>query len=89
MAHSGFAGAFGAPTSAIRMNIQPMTAQQTLLVEGEIGKSFLGFTTASGLNEGMRVTISGTNQQFIVRGRQNYDYGPLQHNEVTLFRRTP
>jgi hypothetical protein len=89
IAHSGFAGAFGVPTSAIRMNIQPMTAQQTLLVEGEIGKSFTGFTAASGIVEGMRITISGTNQQFIVRGGQHFDYGPLQHSEVTLFRRVP
>ena len=89
IAHSGFAGPNAAPTSALRMNIQPMSAQMTILVDGVIGKTFTGFTTASGLTEGMRVTISGTQEQFIVRGRQNYDYGPLQHSEVTLFKRDP
>ena len=89
IAHSGFLGAYGVPTAAIRMNIQPMTPQQTILVEGEIGKSFTGFTTTSGIIEGMRITISGTNQQFIVRGGQHFDYDPLQHSEITLFRRVP
>lgn len=86
-AFSGFAGPGAIATSAIRMNIQPMSAQMTLLVEGVIGKTFLGFTSASGLTEGMRVTVSGTQQRFVVQGRQNYDYGPLQHSEVTLFKR--
>ena len=89
ISHSGFGGGVNGNPAAIRMNIQPATMQQTLLVEGEIGKTYNGFTAASGLVEGMRVTISGTNQAFIVRGRQNFDYGPLQHNEVTLFKRDP
>jgi hypothetical protein len=88
-AFSGFVGNFGVPTSAIRMNIQPATPQMTLLVEGAIGKTFRGFTTASGLAEGMRVTVSGTNDQYIVRGRLNYDYGPVAYNEVILFKHDP
>lgn len=87
-AFSGFSGPNG-PTSAVRMNIQPMGAQMSMILEGVIGKSFTGFTSASGVTEGMRVTVSGTNQQYIVRGRQNFDYGPLQHSEVTLFKRDP
>lgn len=89
VAYSGFLGQFGILTSALRMNIQPMSAQMTILVDGVIGKTFVGYTTASGLTEGMRVTVSGTHEQFIVRGRQNFDYEPLKHSEVTLFKRDP
>jgi hypothetical protein len=87
--HSGFGTGVNGNPAAVRMNIQPMSAQMTILVEGVIGKTFTGFTTASGLVEGMRLTVSGTSQQFIVQGRQLYDYGPLQHSELVLFKRDP
>ena len=87
---SGFVGPGGIKTSAIRMNIQPMSDQMTILIEGVIGKTFVGYTTASGLVEGMRVTVSGRpNEQYDVQGRKNYDYSPIQYNEVTLFKRDP
>lgn len=76
-------------SNAIKMNIQPAGDQMTVLYDGVMGKTFLGFTSASGLAEGMRVTVSGTDQRFMVRGRKNYDYGPLQHSEVVLFKKEP
>jgi hypothetical protein len=53
---------------AVRMNIQPASAELTVLAEGEVFKTFKGFTTNSGIVEGMRVTVSGTNDIFTVKG---------------------
>ncbi len=89
IAFSGFAGPGGIVSSACKMNIQPASDQMTALVDGVLGKTFKAFTNASGIDSGMRVTVSGTNQRFIVHGRQNYDYAWLKHSEVVLFKRDP
>lgn len=75
--HSGFAGPGGIASAAVRMNIQPANAETTVLVDGVFGKVYNGFTNASGVVEGMRVTESGTNNHYIVRGRQPHNYGIL------------
>ena len=85
---SGFAGPNG-NTAAVKMNIQPASDQMTAMYEGIPGKVYLGFTAASGIVEGMRLTVSGTDDQYIVRGRRAYFFGPLQHSEVALFKRDP
>lgn len=74
---SGFAGPGGIDTAAIRINIQPANAETTVLVDGVFGKIYNGYTNSSGVVEGMRLTVSGTNQDFIVRGRQPHNYGIL------------
>ena len=86
--YTTFSGFFmaGIRTAAIRMNIQPASPELTALSEGEIFKTFKGFTNASGLVEGMRVTVSGTNDVYTVKGRENYDYGLGMHNEVVLIK---
>lgn len=76
-AFSGFAGPGGIATAAVRMNIQPANAETTVLVDGVFGKVYNGFTNASGVVDGMLVTESGTNNQYIVRGRQPHNYGIL------------
>ena len=82
---SGFAGPGGIATAAVKMNIQPANAETTVLVDGVFGKIFNGFTSASGVVEGMLVTVSGTNDSYIVRGRQPHNYGILPaHYELVL-----
>jgi hypothetical protein len=88
IAHNAFQDPSGAPTNAVKMNIQPAGAQMTLLVEGSIGKTFTGFTAASGIVETMRVTVSGTAEQYIVKGRQYYNIG-IPHSELIMFKRDP
>lgn len=82
--HSGFRGPGQIPTSAIKINIQPASAELTVLTEGVVGKTFKAFTTVSGVVEGMRLTVSGTGQQFKVTGREVFDYGVNTHYELVL-----
>lgn len=76
-AHSGFLGPAGEVSSAAKMNIQPANAERTVLVDGVFGKTYDGYTSYSGILETMRVTVSGTNENYIVRGREPYENGIL------------
>lgn len=83
--HSGFFGtASGLRTPYVRMNIQPASPELTAMAEGEMFKTFTAFTKASGVVEGMRVTVSGTSERYVVRGRQKFDYGVEEHYELVL-----
>lgn len=85
--YSGFAGPGGIATAAARMNIQPANAETTVLVDGVFGKTFNAFTSCSGIVEGMLVTVSGTSDQYIVRGRQANSNGILPpHYELIMTR---
>ena len=79
---------FEAVTGAegVKMNIQPASAELTVLSEGKLGKTFRFFTTYSGLGIGMRVTISGTLNVYDVRGVEDWDFSPLPHYEGVLFK---
>lgn len=83
--YSGFVGPGQIPTAAIRMNIQPANAETTVLVDGVFGKTFNCFTSSSGVVEGMQLTVSGTGEQYFVRGREVHDNGILpKHYELVL-----
>lgn len=83
--HSGYLGPGQIPTAAIKANIQPSSAETTVLVDGVFGKTFDMFTSASGVVEGMKVTVSGTGAEYFVRGRQVHDNGILpEHYELVL-----
>ena len=71
-------------SAAVRVNIQPASAELTALSEGEVFKTYKAFTLASGVLEGMLLTVSGTNQVYRVRGREAFNYGEGQHYELTL-----
>lgn len=74
--HPGFA--------FVPMNIQPMAADFRSMSEGIYSKLFKAFTTASGIVETYRLTVSGTTTQYIVRGREDYGFGVLPHYELIL-----
>lgn len=76
---SGFAGSAYVP-----INIQPASAELTAISEGEMFKTYKAFTSASGVTENMRLTVSGTTLNYYVRGREVYDYGVNTHYELTL-----
>ena len=67
---------------AVAVNIQPASMELTALNNGAYGKSYTIFTTSSGILETDRITVSGTNQQFIVKGKQAFLYGLAQHVEI-------
>lgn len=79
--HSGFGG-----TAAAKINIQPASPELTAIADGEVFKTYRAYTTASGIVETMRLTVSGTNDIYVVRGREVYDYGIQTHYELTLAR---
>lgn len=83
VAHSGFMFG-GILSSAVKINIQPASPELTAMANGDMFKTFKAFTMASGVIETMRLTVSGTSETFIVRGREGYTYGTGQHYELTL-----
>lgn len=70
----GFVGPLGIATNAVRINIQPADMQLVALTEGVVGKTFKAFTNASGVVDGMRLTVSGTGDRYIVQGRGEYNF---------------
>ncbi len=81
--HSGFQGNAG-KTAAIKVNIQPATPELTALADGQVFKTYKCFTANSGIVETMRLTVSGTNEIYTVRGREVFDYGIEKHYELVL-----
>ena len=79
----------GIHSAAIRLNIQPASPELTMFADGETFKTYKAFTTASGVVEGMLVTVSGTNEVYRVRGREAFPYGAGQHYELTLVKSNP
>lgn len=80
--YSGFMGG----TPYVPINIQPASPELTAISDGIVFKTYKAFTTASGVIEGMLLTVSGTNEVYRVRGRERFDYGQGQHYELTLAR---
>ncbi|MDL2342304.1 MAG: hypothetical protein QFB87_04485 [Patescibacteria group bacterium] len=70
--------------TAVPVNIQPMAAQFNNATGGVSYKNYKVFTTVSGVVEGMRLTVAGTNEQFIVVGRQRFDYIVAPHYELIV-----
>lgn len=77
--YSGFGG-----TAAIQVNIQPASMELTAMAEGELFKTYKAYTSASGVTEGMLLTVSGTGEVYRVRGREAYPYRMGPHYELTL-----
>lgn len=72
--------------SNIDINIQPATPELTALVEGALGQTFQAFVAVSGIAIGDRVTVSGTYDIYTVKGVGNWNYGPIPHLELVLFK---
>lgn len=68
----------------VSVNIQPTQPEMIALYGGAYGKAHTMFTTTSGILETDRVTVSGTGQQFIVKGKQIFDYQWGRHSEYYL-----
>lgn len=66
---------------AVPCNIQPTAAEMVALYGGAYGKACTVFTTVSGILETDRLTVSGTGQQYIVKGKQIFDYQVGMHSE--------
>jgi hypothetical protein len=71
---------------AVGMNIQPASAELTAVSEGVYGQTYRAFVSVSGIRIGDRVTVSGTNDRFTVKGVQDWYNGILPHLEIVLFK---
>lgn len=72
-------------------NIQPASPNPSEIATGIFDKKHIMFvpTTASGVREGYRVTVSGLydgeiNRQMTVDGVEDWSKGPLVHYQLTL-----
>lgn len=69
----------------INIDIQPASSEVVAINEGIAGKTYSAFVSVSGIVVGDRVTVSGTGQAFVVKGRSDWNYGPIPHLELVLF----
>jgi len=74
--------------SGVLMNIQPLSPELVAMSDGQFWKSYKGFTTVSGIVETYQLTVSGTNETYIVKGRERFDYVTGIHYELILERGT-
>jgi hypothetical protein len=72
--------------AAVRINVQPASAELTAITEGQFGQTFQAFTQTTGIKIGDRITISGTNAKYTVKGIQDHNWGPIPHLELVLFK---
>lgn len=70
----------------IQINIQPASAELTAITEGAYGQTFQAFVSVSGINLGDRITPSGTSDYYIVKGKSDWNYLPIPHLELVLFK---
>ena len=70
----------------VGVNIQPKSPTDNNEYGGAYSSQYMMFapSTASGIISGDEVTVSGTNQQFIVKGRNAFLYTPAPHLEFLL-----
>lgn len=69
---------------AVKMNIQPASPEDTVLIEGVFAKTWRAFTTYSGVLTGDLITISGTGNKMVVKGVQDWSSEPIPHYELLL-----
>jgi hypothetical protein len=67
----------------VPVNVQPASKEVLAVTGGAYGKAYIIYTTASGILEGDRLTLSGMlTKTYTVKGRENFNYGPAQHLEL-------
>ena len=70
------------------INIQPETAENVAILGGTFGRVYRAFCTQSGIQIQDKLVLSGTvtisGQEMIVRGVENWNFGPLPHFEIVL-----
>lgn len=74
-----------APLQDIAINIQPASPEESVLAEGVFGQAYIAFTTASGILKGDKLVDSTLNENFIVKGKTNWNTpGLIPHTELLL-----
>lgn len=71
---------------AIKINVQPASAELTAISNGVFGQTYVGFVAVSGIRIADRITIADNGIKYIVKGVQDNFWGPLPHLELVLFK---
>jgi len=72
---------------SVKCQLQPASPEETIVVNGIFGQTYIGFTTNSGVLVGDRITVSGTGEWLTVRGVEDWSYVQgIPHYELTLVR---
>lgn len=71
---------------SVKMNIQPASNEDTVMIEGVFAETDIAFTTNSGFKSGDRVTVSGTNQKLAVKGIKDWSQDPIPHYQILLIK---
>lgn len=69
----------------VKMNVQPASPELVAITDGALGRTYQAWTTYSGIQNGDRVTLSGTSKVFIVKGVKDWYFPPIPHLELVLF----
>ena len=73
--------------SAVKCQIQPAGPEETAISEGVFGQTYLAFTTTSGIFPGDYITVSGTGEQYRVKGVEDWSQiEGIPHFEITMLR---
>lgn len=71
-----------AALTAVPINIQPASPEQTVLVEGVFAQTYRAFVTHSGILSGDHLYDGQRN--YVVKGVEDWNFPPLPHYEMTL-----
>lgn len=71
---------------AVKMNIQPATAELIAVSDGAYGQTYQAFATVQGLRIGDQVTVSGSNDKYVIKGISDWNFPPIPHFELVLFK---
>lgn len=71
---------------SIAINVQPATPELTAVSEGVYGQTFRAFTPISNIKIGDQLTMAGSGIKYIVKGVDDWNYAPIPHLELLLFK---
>lgn len=77
-------GGFPTPLMA---NIQPASPEDTAIADGVFGQTYKMFMTASGVLAHDKITVSGTNDTYIVKGIEDFNQVLISSYQFTLFKK--
>lgn len=75
--------------TAVAINIQPASPEDTILSDGVFAQTWIGFATQSGIRSGDLLTISGAKigypeRSLVVKGVTDWDMFEIPHYELLL-----
>jgi len=74
---------WAATGNSYKCNIQPASAEATVMSGGEFAKTFVGFLpSGAAVQKGDRLRVGA--QSYTIRGIEDFDWGLIPHLRITL-----